>query len=482
LRFKEYSQNIIAQLSVSPADDVGPQVSILVLLNRNIEVDTFYDLSKIEGHDQYSEFFHLNDSTSILRTAEMITVLDDQFISRNSFTLPNELSFHTLLVGESQLYFYPDFYKDTLYHFDLNGNLLDARPVKAFNGIFSLQGFTFTVNHNFIYKYNLDSIKVIDSLVLTRSSDHIEAKVVDDTSFALITYNLGERASIEIWNTELELIVHSESWTTVETNLNIIQEGENYIEWGRCYFQDFYVLNVLDTLSVRYFQQLPFIRSFQLNKSNQLNRPTLEITDLDLFIPPGSDSCLAGLLEPEDCRSSTIIPFQFTISNTGNRPIQNLAYYTDAIYGFNCYSDHTYRYLENISLEPGQETIILDTAGSSYFKNGDLFNVYIAAPNHLIDSFGFIKKSVFLGSTSVYDRSEIKNINVYPNPAVTTINLSGLEIQPEQQFELYNFQGQLLQRGRIHETLINVAPLPKGYYLLRLIGEEEIRVATFLKS
>lgn len=78
--------------------------------------------------------------------------------------------------------------------------------------------------------------------------------------------------------------------------------------------------------------------------------------------------------------------------------------------------------------------------------------------------------TVTSSSASIKEIAEPLSVSVYPNPAVSSIEISSTE--PLESFYIYNTLGTMVYSDRVQttSTKVNISDLPKGVYLLRCNG------------
>lgn len=72
-----------------------------------------------------------------------------------------------------------------------------------------------------------------------------------------------------------------------------------------------------------------------------------------------------------------------------------------------------------------------------------------------------------------------KKISIYPNPVKETIYFSNLK---KIEYEIYDVIGKIVQKGKVDENQINVSPLTKGIYILKLKSGTNIITQKFIKE
>lgn len=84
-----------------------------------------------------------------------------------------------------------------------------------------------------------------------------------------------------------------------------------------------------------------------------------------------------------------------------------------------------------------------------------------------------------LGTTDVY--SNLKNVSIYPNPAVNVINLKANKKNSITKTEIFDMNGKLVISSS--ETSINVEKLPKAVYIVKVYsGKEVIETSKIIKK
>jgi photosystem II stability/assembly factor-like uncharacterized protein len=89
------------------------------------------------------------------------------------------------------------------------------------------------------------------------------------------------------------------------------------------------------------------------------------------------------------------------------------------------------------------------------------------------------------GGTRVVDLSFTSNtLNIYPNPASTTITIETSDISNKNRLSILNLSGQELITRQITEpkTQIDISTLPSGVYFVRLTVEKTVQVGKFIKQ
>ncbi|NJM80572.1 MAG: T9SS type A sorting domain-containing protein [Flavobacterium sp.] len=76
--------------------------------------------------------------------------------------------------------------------------------------------------------------------------------------------------------------------------------------------------------------------------------------------------------------------------------------------------------------------------------------------------------------------TSIKEINIYPNPAVSILNLTS--VSEKATYNVYSLVGQMVLQGRISNSSIDVSALPSGNYLIEIYDEENITRKQFIKQ
>lgn len=80
------------------------------------------------------------------------------------------------------------------------------------------------------------------------------------------------------------------------------------------------------------------------------------------------------------------------------------------------------------------------------------------------------------GQTSINDENSENQLEIYPNPFRSTLNISGnLEIQ----YQILNCEGRVLMEG--DDNILNTEGLPEGLYFLKVIDNNKIKIVTLIK-
>lgn len=84
-----------------------------------------------------------------------------------------------------------------------------------------------------------------------------------------------------------------------------------------------------------------------------------------------------------------------------------------------------------------------------------------------------------LGTTEIY--SNLRNVSIYPNPAVNVINLKANKKNTITKTEIFDLNGKLVLSSA--ETSINVEKLPKAVYIVKIYsGNEVIETSKIIKK
>lgn len=77
---------------------------------------------------------------------------------------------------------------------------------------------------------------------------------------------------------------------------------------------------------------------------------------------------------------------------------------------------------------------------------------------------------------------ERMDLILYPNPTSELFSIKGLADPEKVVYEVLNFQGQALLRGKMDQTMISLEELPSGLYLVRLVRNGEQRIFEVQKN
>ncbi len=86
------------------------------------------------------------------------------------------------------------------------------------------------------------------------------------------------------------------------------------------------------------------------------------------------------------------------------------------------------------------------------------------------------------GNSLSIDEFSSKTNSIYPNPVIDFINIPNTINTESTTFEIYNLLGQNLLKGNIDNSVINVASLPKGIYLLKMENGKNTINQKFIKE
>jgi hypothetical protein len=201
----------------------------------------------------------------------------------------------------------------------------------------------------------------------------------------------------------------------------------------------------------------------------------------------------------------------FTYDTNGNQ-LTDLVEYWQNIVWVNCYK-YTYTYNANGNMltylsESWQNnawinwekyTYTYDANGNSLTGKHEQWvnNNWVMSSNVYINFYYSSNKIVELVNTARYEahfvsfansitETNIKPINIYPNPATynLTINLSQLKNLQNTSVSIYDIQGKLLLQQNIQQvqTEIDIATFAKGIYIIKVNNENESMVNKFVKE
>ncbi|AXG72221.1 hypothetical protein KORDIASMS9_04489 [Kordia sp. SMS9] len=109
--------------------------------------------------------------------------------------------------------------------------------------------------------------------------------------------------------------------------------------------------------------------------------------------------------------------------------------------------------------------------------NGTAEFVNVVDPN----ASGLSGTPSFDFSTLSVEDTLLENLSVYPNPAVTTVNIKSPETRIER-IEIYNVNGQMVKTQNTRLETIDVNNLQSGMYLMKLYSEEASKTIKLIKK
>lgn len=65
-------------------------------------------------------------------------------------------------------------------------------------------------------------------------------------------------------------------------------------------------------------------------------------------------------------------------------------------------------------------------------------------------------------------------VNVYPNPATTSITIKSDQQSTKSTYRLLNIDGKLIHEGNVFQSNVDVSNLPRGIYFLSILEDGEI--------
>lgn len=144
---------------------------------------------------------------------------------------------------------------------------------------------------------------------------------------------------------------------------------------------------------------------------------------------------------------------------------------------------------DGISIEFANE--IIEGIGSSHF----LFPTYDNSQNGKLrcyedDIVGLFKNPFFYGGeysgecdfiTNITDKKYKSQLEIYPNPFSNSIEIVGL--QSNTALSIINSNGSIVMESKISQNeKIDLTPLEKGIYFIRIIDGEQIRTSKIIKK
>ncbi len=329
---------------------------------------------------------------------------------------------------------------------------------------------------NQIRKYSLDPYAETDSLALTKTEKFHFIKSGDD-NLQLAVYDSAENTKVLSLTHNLQIAGEYNTGLKDMVKTGIMQ-GDNYIYAGTDY--EHILLDYPVPPDTRR-GLIPFLRKINLNEFPK-NTDEISIQEIEIIsVPePGqTTTTMSGRILNFYHMVHEPMIFDIIFKNTGDVTIEDFTYFTDQLYGFNCAQDFHHRYVERISLSPGEEYQIRDSLFlySIYEDRGLIF--YTGAPNHTLTEEDHFQLLDF--STAVNDVRFDKIDKVYPNPTKDFLYFESPTIAPSGTLEILNVDGSLIRQISFSKNQIFIGNLPAGVYYLRLIDDQNIYVGNFVK-
>lgn len=234
--------------------------------------------------------------------------------------------------------------------------------------------------------------------------------------------------------------------------------------------------------------------------------------NLDFPIPVGTDLQLSGPGNPDLFRNSSGCSYPYSVggsisitaSSAWTSPLGYYYYFYDwEVQDQPCVSEvatvwayinidapsAAFAHYQSLDTVKFQNNTL--RGNNFYWDFGDGYTSSLKNPSHLYDSTGLytvvlyayngcgIDSSIQQIAVLVTGQSSQKEtyLTVYPNPASTSIHISGYtDYSDVEQIGLYNIQGQLMQcssHRNGNEIVLDVSAYPPGLYILRLISAKQ---------
>lgn len=130
-------------------------------------------------------------------------------------------------------------------------------------------------------------------------------------------------------------------------------------------------------------------------------------------------------------------------------------------------------------------TVFQETTGPEYrhfngVLRGDKLHLYLMEEGSGDAQPLRLKTYQLSGGTTATRAQEdgLAELRVFPNPSTGLINIPATEVGSD--FSVFNFQGQLLRKGKVMENTVNLTDLKSGPYLFQLSGRQGKRVSKII--
>ena len=473
IKYDSTNHKLIAIGSTSIADDVGPNVATIFLLDVDHNVDTIYRLPHLHPHGIKKIAFL--DSLYVVNAANLIFVLNEKFeiierikIEFDALSGTKLIYTHENIISHQAENYYGG-KSITLYNQD--GDTIRHVETPIFRKLLVYGRLVVIHGEDHVVRfYDRISLQELDSL-------HIEIppqstiQINNRDQLEVATYTIDIQPRISIYDTNAIMISHYPSDLPGEVALKnfyfgkyVYQSGKYYDTGGQATFGNAGLLN--------------FIRKRKVLNPELIPRPSIEICCLSILDSVGPDECITFSDGEVFCYFSGRIPshYKVQIINSGEMSIHNFAIHTDLIYSFNCVRGLTYHSISDVELSPGDTLELLD---SFYLYNYlSSLNIHIVAPNQLLHSnVNFVTS--FAPTTSSKDWQTLP-LKIYPNPVLDHLYIN--DTSPVMgRIEIFDIHGQLIQAISSPNNHIDVSHLAHGMYILQVRNGNQLRTARFIK-
>lgn len=340
------------------------------------------------------------------------------------------------------------------------------------------------------------SILTVDSLVyitnnksLVKTNTHLDDIQVKNYNFQINGLSNDFSGSIYLLADNHNLIkIDTSSNEISNVNLNSLTSLIETVEW----------ISIDKQSNILYYagnlNNYPFVKNASLNDfSNTQNTISTQIEEINI-----SNS----IAYVSSGNMNSIISYEFdvaaTIKNIGNVTIDNLFLNCSKQIGYYfCGPPYLSKRFANLNLSPGETTTLnigkyfdYNVFGPPAITSYNRDNFCVWSTNHngswsyFDDTFcDQVLITNIVNSVSKINSELIKSI--YPNPANELINLE-LNINSDiLKYRIGDVNGRIIMEAQVFEKdklTINISSLINGFYIIELIGKNNISKAKFLKK
>lgn len=108
--------------------------------------------------------------------------------------------------------------------------------------------------------------------------------------------------------------------------------------------------------------------------------------------------------------------------------------------------------------------------------------VYYVACNSTTGTGGCMYRSGYDSGVGISEMKTENPISIFPNPADTQIQISGVNLNSAAQLQIISMDGRVVKSETVNQSIINVSDLATGQYIVKITdGEGKMSVGMFVR-